>query len=147
MGKVVLGGRAILSAKHGVLGTLFLYRKAAATHSLTCGGVPRPRKQRSEELTGGPQSLSKQWQKQHQGVPPVNLQASEHEDVVLVSFVPCLLCVSNVNTIQRRTLLYGLATRKVFVEFCEDCGCCQSYPLGWTGPFPISPQLVVQMRV
>ena len=37
------------------------------------------------------------------------------------------ICVSNVNTIQRRALLYGLATCEVLCGVCEDCY-CESYP-------------------
>ena len=54
---------------------------AAATHSLTCGVSDRESNKMkfSREAT----ELIDEWQKQFQGVPPVNLQASEHEEVVL----------------------------------------------------------------
>ena len=52
-------------------------------HSLSDLWSAGLRKQRSEVLAEATE-LIEEWQKQLQGVPPVNLQASEHEDVVLV---------------------------------------------------------------
>ena len=72
-------------------------------HSLSDLRSAGPRKQRCEVLAGEATDFIEEWQKQLQGVPLVNLQASEHEDVVLVerprsnaavSFVPCLFGVS-----------------------------------------------------
>ena len=55
---------------------------AAATRSLTCGVLDRGSNEirylkEATELIG-------EWQKLHQLVPPVNLQASQHEEVVLL---------------------------------------------------------------
>ena len=67
---------------------------AAATHSLTCSVLDRESNEikyfkEATELIG-------EWQKQQQGVPPVNLEASEHDEVVLVERprynTACLSC-------------------------------------------------------
>ena len=60
----------------------FVKETAAATRSLIFG-VP-DRESNEVKYLREATELIKEWQKQLQGVPPVNLQASEHEDVVLV---------------------------------------------------------------
>ena len=60
----------------------FVKETAAAAHSLTCE-VP-DRESNEVKYLWEATELIEEWQKQLQGVPPVNLEASEHEDVVLV---------------------------------------------------------------
>ena len=60
----------------------FVKETAAATRSLTCG--VRDREINEVKYLREATELIAEWQKQLQGVPPVNLQASEHEDVVLM---------------------------------------------------------------
>ena len=64
------------------LGFLGWYVKetAAATHSLTCG-VPDRESNEVKYLRDAAQ-LIEEWQRRLQGVPPVNLQLSEQEDVM-----------------------------------------------------------------
>ena len=55
---------------------------AAATHLLTCG-VP-DRESNETRCLKEATELIEERQKQHQAVPPANLQATEHEEVLLV---------------------------------------------------------------
>ena len=59
----------------------FVKETAAATHSLACRVLDRESNEIKYLIEAT--ELIEEWQKQLQGVPPVNLQASEHDEVVL----------------------------------------------------------------